>query len=70
MADSETVFSNAIARGYGISLELSDVYQLLSVKDATNDNEDITSLFTLDNGQRSYLYDHASIILDEKLREW
>ena len=63
--NSNTVFSNAIARGYGISLEIADVYQLLSVKDATDANKDITSLFTLDNGQRSYLYDHASIILDE-----
>ena len=59
--------TNAVADGFGISLLISDVYQLIKVTDNTapeGEDSDITSIFRLDNGQRSHLYDHSSIVLD------
>jgi hypothetical protein len=50
------------------NLGLSDVYKIRSIRmrgspfDAVTDGTDVTSSFTLDNGQRDNLYDHARII--------
>lgn len=42
-----------------ISLGYADIYKLISVEDSGSN--DITHLFTLDNGQRDNIYDHGSI---------
>ena len=47
--------TNAVADGFGISLLISDVYQLLKVTDNSapeGEDSDITNLFRLDNGQK------------------
>lgn len=52
---SGSLVNNKLELGY------SDIYRIISVLDANNN--DITSRFTLDNGQRDNLYDHGSISL-------
>lgn len=52
---SGSLINNKLELGY------SDIYRIISVLDANNN--DITSRFTLDNGQRDNLYDHGSISL-------
>lgn len=44
-----------------MSLKHSDIYKLISVKNS--EGSDITTQFTLDNGQRDNMYDHGSITL-------
>ena len=63
------VFTNAIGAGYGLNLETSDVFMLLEVTDNTaevdSDEADVTKLFSLNNGQKQHLYDHAFITIDQ-----
>lgn len=52
-----------------ISLGLADVYNVAKVYAVSNANSfstgyhDVTSRYTLDNGQRDWCYDHASLVL-------
>lgn len=46
-----------------VALGQADIFELVSVKDASNGDEDITSRYILDNGQRDTHYEHGSLSL-------
>jgi len=57
------MWSELISGGWGINLGYSDVFKLEKVIEIGT-GTDYTDKFTLNNGQKKDLYDHASIVLD------
>jgi len=54
-----TTTTSGLGVGTTVSLAQADIYKLISV--TTNAGADVTSLYTLDNGQRDFYYDIGSI---------
>jgi hypothetical protein len=64
----ETTFSGAVeSDGSGtkyVDLHATDIYDVLSIKQTDSDGSDLSSRFTVDNGQRAGYYANGRLVLD------
>ena len=60
---STTVLGVTLAGDIG-DLAISDVYDIVEIRDTGDSNAIVTDKFALDNGQRDNFYDHGSIVLN------
>ena len=64
----ETTFSGAVeSDGSGtkyVDLHATDIYDVLSIKQTDSDGSDLSSRFTIDNGQRAGYYANGRLVLD------
>lgn len=62
-SNATTVSSVSLTSGVG-DLAISDVYEIVEIRDTGDSDAVVTSSFTLNTGQKDNYYDHASIVLN------